>query len=524
MRVVGLGFAAWMLLFGAGKDAALAQTYHLRPERARRPVEVIVQPGDRLRLTAGGCFQIPNQPPRPLLQSNPNRDQGLIFIPGVTMTFAPIAGLAGRDLVVPRDLTYPGPASIWLDWGHSYGSPLETPERLPSGPLPCQSLEEQPHLDIRITHDSEPGPSARGSLTLELARYDGNLLPLNPSWAVGVRPDICAACDGFRLERRADKTSWVPALRSEQCTRQRPYIDSGGCGPRRGDCAKPGRRLAGHVNWGPATFTGLLSTIHGGPVHLALDGDINFFLEPDGGAGLVAEKPKSHYNGVIGLEFASAETNRWFRTPWWRSFPFRDSSYRAVGALFSGPRRHSEVTGKYPSLQRKPATAIGIFGIDTAHGAHPELHPVLALAIQTETHPDRDVWQVLARNWGTGGDCSSRLNEGIAVHRVLLMLPGAAGKSYRSAEGLFLDHGLEVSDWKVYAGGNGATLVVELPHRACSVVEGQLTLQRGAAAAKPEAQTHFSEGEAPLGEPIRPEFGPGDSQLCAKAPWFVPVP
>ncbi len=523
MRAVVPGLAASMLLFGAGTDAGRTQTYHLSPDRARRPVEVIVQPGDRLRLTAGGCFQIPNQPAQPLLQMDPNVDQGLIFIPGVTMTFAPIAGLLDRDLVVPPDLSYPGPPRIWLDWGHSYGSLLETPELPSSRPLPCESLEEPPHLDIRITEDSEPEPAARGSLTLHLAQYDRNVLPLNPSWAGGARPDICAACDGFRIEHRADGTSWVPALWSERCTRQRPYISSGGCGPHRSGCARSGLELAGHVNWGPAAFTGLLSTTHGGPVNLAFDGDITFYLEPDGGAGLLTQEPKSHFNGVIELEFSSAETNRWFRTPWWRSFPFRDSSYRAVAAFLSGPRRHSDATRQYPSLERQPATAIGIFGIDTEHGAHPELHPVLALAIRTETHPDRDVWQVLARNWGTGGDCSSRRNEGFAVHRVLLMLPGGGDKIYRSAQGTFLDHGLEVSDWKVYAGGNGATLEVVLPPRACSVVEGQLTLVREAAAG-PAEQRHFSEGEAPFGEPIRPEFGPSERQLCATAPWFVPVP
>ena len=522
MRIIGSGLAALMVLSGAGGDAPREQTYRVAPERARRQLEIVVQPGDRLRLTAGGCFMIPNQPPRRLLQSNPNFDQALIFIPGITMTLTPLAGLLERDLVVPRDLDTPGPASVWLDWGHSYGSPLETAERPSPEPLPCERLDEQPHLDIHITHDSDPDHVALGSLTLELPRYDRNLLPLNPSWVGKVRPDICAACDGFRLERRADKSFWVPALRSEQCTRERPYVDSGGCGPHRGECVEPGRRLAGHVNWGPATFTGLLSTVHGGPVHLALDGDINFYLEPDGGAGLVTQKPKSIYNGVIGLEFSSVETNRWFRTPWWRAFPFRDSSYRAVGAFFSVPSRHSGAVEKNPSLRRLPATVIGIFGIDTAHGAHPEVHPVLALAIQTETHPDREIWQVLARNWGTAGDCSSRVNEGFAVHRVLLMLPGAADKRYRSAEGTFLDHGLEVSDWKVYAGGGRATLAIDLPRRACTVVEGQLTLRRGAAST--DDQPHLAQGEPPIGEPIRPEFGPGENQLCTKAPWFVPVP
>jgi hypothetical protein len=258
-------------------------------------------------------------------------------------------------------------------------------------------------------------------------------------------------------------------------------------------------------------------------MHISLDGDVNFYLEPDGGAGLLTQKPESRYQGVIGVEFASAETLRWFRTPWWRLFPFRQSSYKPVPSLWTEPRRQPGVQGEFPSVKRRPATVIGIFGIDTAHGTHPELHPVHAIAIQTEAHPDRDVYQVFARNWGTGGDCAGRLDARLATHRIALLLPQTAGKTYGAAEGAFSDHGIEVSQWKVHSGENAATLLVELSDKPCSVVEGWVTLRRSTPGPEIE-DPHLSAAPAPAGEPIRLDLVPGGRQLCVQKPWFLPVP
>jgi hypothetical protein len=511
------------------QDPAPETTYQFHPERARRPLELTVKPGDRLLLNAGGCVRAPGGEPRAYLQPFSTEEQGLIFIPGVTMAFVPIADLAGSELRVPANLSFPGETKVWIDWGRYFHDPLESPTVRIKAPTPCDNVSEPPRLTITVSRRVPTSEGAESSLTLELLRYDRNLLPLNPVWAGSQRPELCGGCEGFRVEHRPDGTPWMPALHSARCTRQQAYVDAGGCRPGRNQCPPPagadrGRALAGHVNWGPATFTGLVSTNRGG-VHLALDGDLTLFLEPDGSAGLLQQKPKSGFKGVIELEFASAETSRWFRSRWWRSLPFRDSSYRAVGAIFSGPQRHPGERGKYPSLQRRPATVIGIFGIDTEHGAHPELHPVHALAIQTESHPDRDVWQVFARNWGTGGDCSGRLDERIGAHRVALILPGTTDKTYASAAGIFFDHGLTFSDWKVYAGSGGATLVVDLPaDRSCSVVEGELTLQRGTGVLEGGSDAHFTEGEPSVGEPVRLDVSAGKSQLCVKETWFLRVP
>ena len=166
----------------------------------------------------------------PLLQPDRDAEQGLLFIPGVTLSFVPIADLVGRDLVVPTHLAYPGAAEIWIDWGRFRHDPLESLAP-PASPLPCDTPNRQPHLDIRVTAGSTPDAAAAGTLTLELARYDRNRLPLNPTWAGGGPRDLCRSCDGLRLERRPDGRFWIPGMRSARCTLQRPALDWGGCSP-----------------------------------------------------------------------------------------------------------------------------------------------------------------------------------------------------------------------------------------------------------------------------------------------------
>ena len=510
-------FAAALLGCAA---ASAAQSYHFRPERARRPLGLTVRPGDRLRVEAGGCFRAPDRTLVPLLQPDRDAEQGLLFIPGVTLSFVPIADLVGRDLVVPTHLAYPGAAEIWIDWGRFRHDPLES--LAPPVPLSCDTPNRQPHLDIRVTAGSTPDAAAAGTLTLELARYDRNRLPLNPTWAGGGSRDLCRSCDGLRLERRPDGRFWIPGMRSARCTLQRPALDWGGCSPRWAPCPEgPGRRrgrgLSGHMNYGPATYTGRISTVRRGPVHIARDGDAEFFLEPDGGGPVLSQPAGTKYHGLIGLEFSTAETIRWFRTPWWRRFPFRQVSYRPYASLLGNLRRHPGEIGPFPALERRPGSVIGLLGLDNAHDEHTELHPVYAVAVQTETAPERETWQVFARSWGTGGDCGGRLDHRLDSRRLALPLPSGAGP-WASAQGRFLDHGLPFGDWKVYSGSGEPALVLDLPDRPCAVVEGEIILHR-----QRDGGTPLSEGVPPLSEPVRWNAVPGGDQLCTKESWFVPV-
>jgi hypothetical protein len=499
-------------------------TYHFRPDRARRALELSVKPGDLLSVEGGGCLPFTELPPARVIRPFSDAEQTLIFIPGVTMSFVPVSDLIGRQLFVPASLDYPGEPRVWLDWGRYYHGPLERPEGVAGRPMPCEGVAEAPHVDIAVRAGSSgTDPEAAGTLTLESRRYDLNRLPWNPRWAGGGSPDVCGRCEGFRIDERPDGASWIPALQSKMCTRERPYVDAGGCEPRFGDCPGFVRRLAAHVDWGPATFTGLLSTQNGGPVHVALDGDVELLLRPDGDAALVASAPGEKYHRVIGVEFSSPETNRWFRTSWWRKFPFRSANYRAFAAFVSRLRRHPGAPSALPAFRDLPTTAIGIFNIDTAHN-HPEIHPVQAIAIQSEASADRAIYQVFARNWGTGGDCGGRLDHALDLPRVVLALKGAEGGGWVAADGEFYDHGLPFSDWRVYSGTVAPALVIELPRqRRCGVVEGTLTLRRGAAASPPAEGGHIFPGDPPIGEPVRLSVAPGPEQLCVDAEWFLPV-
>ncbi len=518
-----LGLAAASLLAEA---PPAGQTRHLRPDRSRQELDLAVAPGNRVKLEAGGCVRGADGVALPLLAPDRSQDQGLIFIPGVTMAFTPVADLVGSELVVPRNLDYPGSTHIWIDWGRYDRSPLESPEASAPKPVPCADASDPARLNITVEPGSGTERGAAGTMTLELARYDSNRIPLNPGWAGGERPVVCAACDGFRIERRQDGSPWVPAVRTPRCSLQKPAIDAG-CSPHRSKCPLGpnrgrGRDLSGHVNWGPATFTGRVSTVGRGPVHIALDGDAGLFFETDGAAGVIRPEPGSRYETMIGVEFSTAQTVRWFRTPWWKQLPFRVASYRPISAILGKPNRHEGEAGPYPALDRRPATVIGLFGIDNAHDPHPELHPVYGIAIQTEATAAREVWQVFARSWGTEGDCGGRRNHATDLSSVRLVLAGAGPGPWEGAEGVFFDHGIPFRDWTVFTGSSGSpSLMVELPRgRHCSIVEGELTLlARKTAEAAP-----LRAGDPPPGEPVRWSAVPGGEQLCTSESWFLPVP
>jgi hypothetical protein len=241
------------------------------------------------------------------------------------------------------------------------------------------------------------------------------------------------------------------------------------------------------------------------------DGDANFLLAPDGGGGLVVRPSGSKYAGAIGVEFSTTETVRTFQTPWWRLFPFRRESYRPISTLLKKLQRHPGARGPAPSLRDRPGAVIGLFNVDTAH-THTELHPAWAVAVQTEADGAREVWQVFARDWGTGGDCGARLNHRIDLRRVVLPLPGGTGRAFAAAEGDFRLRGDPFGAWRVYAGADAPSLVIELPDRPCAVVEGQLILRRGEDPGAPSE--HLRAGEPPVGEPVRLEARVGADQLC----------
>jgi len=190
-----------------------------------------------------------------------------------------------------------------------------------------------------------------------------------------------------------------------------------------------------------------------------------------------------------------------------------------VAASFFGTlRRHKSAKGPVPALLHRPAVAIGLFGIDNVHDVHAELHPLYAIAIQLEASPSTQRWAVFARRAGMEGECGSRLEHTVDLKRVALPLAAAAGEPWDGARGEFFDHGLPVTDWKVYAGQSSPTLVVELPERPCSVVEGEITLDRGSGPGNP-----LLPGDAPASEPVLWSSVTKPGQWCEKEDWFVKV-
>jgi len=186
----------------------------------------------------------------------------------------------------------------------------------------------------------------------------------------------------------------------------------------------PGNRVNGHVNWTTATYEG--SICWGGA---SLDGDYDWSLKPDGGAGLTIEnhprtEPKNPQ--YIHVEFNSSETSDAFRSSLWSRFKrFLDS------ACSGGTFTCDEVKGRR-MVDGRRAIVTGLVGLDSEHGGYSELHPVYAMAIQTElntSHPDEDNWMVFARNWGDEGFCSGKdshdLPAELTTLKILVPVPKA---------------------------------------------------------------------------------------------------
>lgn len=205
---------------------------------------------------------------------------------------------------------------------------------------------------------------------------DPNGLLLNPFWSVQVsNPGTLAdpaACGG---------RPWVAP-----CTSQQTWIDNSW------KCSASGL-LGGHANWMAATYSGhVFWNSHSAP---GADDDYNIDLHRDDHAGLTAGAERSSSLGdapVLHMEFDSDETIDHFHTSWWKAFHQAVDNSKAAA--------QSKIDGKF-------AIAIGLLGLDYAHGGGTELHPIYALAIRDQDSLTEDRWAIFARNWGNEFYCSS---------------------------------------------------------------------------------------------------------------------
>jgi len=169
--------------------------------------------------------------------------------------------------------------------------------------------------------------------------------------------------------------------------------------------------FSGHVNWFPVTLEG--ST---GCCDHSADSDFTFSFTSQGPNENSLDL--STYNGLH-AEFDSQETidNFQLSKQWWALRSAVESNVAAAETKYTG---HVIVTG--------------MFGLDGEHDLKPELHPVYALALQTDlvktvhspghapvfSSPlvssaqgsSEDMWLMFVRNQGNEGFCSSDVWDG----------------------------------------------------------------------------------------------------------------
>ena len=184
----------------------------------------------------------------------------------------------------------------------------------------------------------------------------------------------------------------------------------------------PGTRIAGHVNWRPATYMGKACFND-----FSYDGDFTLNLSPLDEAGLTELNPPNQ-NGLsrpraLHTEFDTLETVRNFITPEWKD----------LAGKFGDDCQHKP---KLCDINNKRAIEVGLVGLDTVHSAYSELHPVYALAIETESpgppqsgDTTTSKWVIFARNRGDEGDCASHdhpllCDKPTSVDEIILFLPG----------------------------------------------------------------------------------------------------
>jgi hypothetical protein len=243
-------------------------------------------------------------------------------------------------------------------------------------------------------------PSTGKDLDLCWRNVDPNGIPANPVWRAqltnsGAKVDAGHDCDRF-LKNPPPCTDWptdrdvVPlgsALGIYHYVLERIWH------------WKP--RVHGHVNWGPATYTGRASfeDHQAAKFDLLLDDDYDITLDVDPNTALTIGNTAG-----LGLEYKASETMDHFAAPatYWSQLRAKvDADEPFLGLTFK--YRQAQAL-----LKDRNSIVVGLLGIDTEHGFSTELHPVWGMAVDTSDPQDsRAVWAFFARNWGNEGNLSA---------------------------------------------------------------------------------------------------------------------
>ena len=294
-----------------------------------------------------------------------------------------------------------------------------------------------------------PTPFAlvRQKFSNEAPELDVNGLFLNPQW-------------GWQLGHEADFQLSDPPLNAfpdsidtSVCNKDDFSDCAGGFQPEKDEpdfgcimCNLGNRRKnrsTGHVNWFPATYSGNIC-FHSFSYP---DMDYTFSLQPKKWAGLTRwnapSNPPPKNDGrlcgkrkdqdcppkIFHAEFDSRETiNRFVGNNEWTRF--RNFANPCL-PKFKNSCKQDEARKRISNLR---AVVIGLVGLDSEHDVYSELHPVYALAIETNRSHDDNTWIIFVRNQGDEGVCSklnhvlhfSSNDSGPPVENIKLLIPPPA--------------------------------------------------------------------------------------------------
>lgn len=390
------------------------------------------QPGDTVTVNAGGCVQTGGSGStwkRYVDPSGDNSDRlyhGRIQIPTATQGLETVQGVMRRSPVHVANPAHPADlAKFYLTLGYDddqyndngyYSHDDGTEDQ-------CKNVGNA-WVELTIVHAQAPvvvGPKA--PMDQWWTFTDDNLAPLNPVWGIQVDaqgnptgriPDPGALCNNFHDEDDSLKLGNPP------CTTQQPTVDE----PNGWNdpvfwavCQASGGvsgAVHGHINWGIATFTGVLDfSDHSKPVPSGTgDDDYDMALIRSDQASTTVNNEVAGGVHHLGLEFDSDETIDAFDTPWWKDF------HSAVDSDDTWAKAQGMINGA-------DAIVTGLIGIDNKHDPHAELHPVLGLMarVPNRSTPTSDFWVFFARPQGDEGGCSQDLHQFINMNTMEFLLP-----------------------------------------------------------------------------------------------------
>lgn len=302
-------------------------------------------------------------------------------------------------------------------WGHDDGNPVQCSLDGAHG------FGANATVTVTITHNffvSFEAPHLNWDVVAAAAsgseQFDRNAWKLNPRWFWQTKP-LPPNVTPLRFNEDCPTASGVIGAIThgvDQCTTQHPTTDNGGTAEEIGDffSSLVGQSCgSGHLNWEVVSYQGRIFW----DSHDSVDDDYNFLLVTpltNGWASGITGDNTKVMTGVnpptsefaIKLEFNASETINHFDTKFWTDF------------------RNAADQNKAQMVRNKEAIVIGLLGLDRAHDARSEIHPVFALAIHVNSDPSNDTWAIFVRNYGNEGLCGAHMHH-IDPQTLQLRLP-----------------------------------------------------------------------------------------------------